>query len=115
MANEIKEITTAEFNRLLEEQTPQYSKWSDLEINKIYTVTNTTMVNTQKGESMVLSLLNNGEVWAPGHLKSRIAENNLSPPLYIRPLGLKPCKNNPANKFHTYDLVVGKIVEKTHM
>ena len=73
------------------------------------------MVNTQKGESMVLSLLNNGEVWAPGHLKSRIAENNLSPPLYIRPLGLKPCKNNPANKFHAYDLVVGKIVEKTHM
>ena len=35
MANEIKEITTAEFNRLLEEQTPQYCKWSDLEINKI--------------------------------------------------------------------------------
>ena len=109
MANEIKEITTAEFDRLLEEQTPQYSKWSDLEINKIYTVTNTTMVNTQKGESMVLSLLNNGEVWAPDHLKTRVIENNLSPPLYIRSRGLKPCKKkNPSNKYHAYDLVVRK-------
>ena len=100
---------------MLKEQTPEYSKWVDLEINKIYTVTNTTMVNTKKGETMVLSLYNYSDVWAPGHLKSRIAENNLSPPLYIRPLGLKPCKNNPANKYHAYDLVVGKIVEKTHM
>ena len=50
MANEIKEITTAEFNRLLEEQNPQYSKWSDLEINKIYTVTKTALVNTKKAK-----------------------------------------------------------------
>ena len=108
MANEIKEITTAEFDRLLEEQIPQYSKWSDLEINRIYTVTNTTMVNTEKGKSMVLSLLNNGEVWAPDHLKTRVIENNLSPPLCIRPRGLKPCKKNPSNKYHAYDLVVRK-------
>ena len=57
MANEIKEISTAEFDRLLEEQTPQYSKWSDL---------------------------------------------------YMRRHGLKPCQDNPANKCHAYDLVVGK-------
>ena len=95
----IKEIqfdppTAAEFDRLLEEQTPQYSKWSDLENNKIYTVTNATIVNTQKGEAMVLSL--------------RIITNKISPPLYIRPLGLKPCKKNPSNKYHAYDLVVRK-------
>ena len=100
--------TVAEFDRLLKEQTPEYSKWTDLEINKIYTVTNTTMVNTKKGETMVLSLYNHGEVWIPDHLKTRITKNNLSPPLYIRPLGLKPCKDNPANKYHAYDLVVGK-------
>ena len=69
MANDIIEITDAEFDKLLEEQTPQYKKWSDLEIKKIYIVTDTTMVDTQKGESMVLTLKNNGEVWAPGHLK----------------------------------------------
>ena len=83
MAQTEKEIqfdppTSAEFDRLLKELTPEYSysKWVDLEINKIYTVTNTTMVNTKKGETMVLSLYNYGDVWAPGHLKSRIAENN---------------------------------------
>ena len=66
------------------------------------------MVNTKKGETMVLSLYNYGEEWILNHLKTRIAKNNLSPPLYIRPLGLKPCKDNPANKYHAYDLVVGK-------
>ena len=48
LAYEIQEITTAQFDKLLKEQTPQYNKWSDLEINKIYTVTNTTMIDTQK-------------------------------------------------------------------
>ena len=121
MAQTEKEIqldpsTAAKFDRLLKEQTPEYSKWTDLEINKIYTVTNTTMVNTKKGETMVLSLYNYGEVWAPDHLKTRITKNNLSPPLYIRPLGLKPCKDNPANTCHAYDLVVGKkIGGKSHM
>ena len=69
LAYEIQEITTAQFDKLLKEQTPQYNKWSDLEINKIYTVTNTKMIDTQKGKSMILSLLNNGDVWAPEHLK----------------------------------------------
>ena len=52
---EIQEITDAEFDKLLEEQTPQYKKWSDLEIGKIYIVKDTGVVTTQKGESMVLS------------------------------------------------------------
>ena len=72
LANEIQEITTAHFDKLLKEQTLQYNKWSDLEINKIYMVTNTKMINTQKGKSMTLSLLNNGDVWAPEHLKNKI-------------------------------------------
>ena len=38
MANEIKEITTAEFNRLLEEQNSQYSKWSDRDKQTIYSL-----------------------------------------------------------------------------
>ena len=74
---EIQEITDAELNKLLEEQAPQYKKWSDLEIKKIYIVTDTTMVDTQKGESMVLTLKNNGAVWAPGHLKKRVVEKKI--------------------------------------
>ena len=68
MATEIREITEAEFDQLLEEQTPQYQKWTDLEIKKIYIVTDTNMVTTSKGVSMVLVLKDNGEVWAPEHL-----------------------------------------------
>ena len=32
-ANETQKITTAQFDELLKEQTPQYNKWSDLEEN----------------------------------------------------------------------------------
>ena len=113
MANEIKEITTAEFNILLEKENPQYSKCTDLEINKIYTITNTALVSTKKGEAMVLTLQNYGDVWAPVHLKTRIQKKKkkkkkLKLPMYIRPCGFKPCKDNTANKYHAYDLVVGK-------
>ena len=97
-ANEIQEITTPQFDELLKEQTPEYNtkKWSDLEKNKIYTVTNTKMVDIQNGKSMILTLLNNGDVWAPEHLKHRICNGDtyINPPFYVRQLGLKPCKNN---------------------
>ena len=94
-ANEIQEITTAQFEKLLKEQTPEYDtqKWTDLEINKIYTVTNTKMVDIQIGKSIILSLLNKGDVWAPGHLKNKILNSDYyhNPPFYVKPLGLKPC------------------------
>ena len=57
--NEIREITTAQF---------ETKKWADLEINKIYTVTNTKMVPTKNDQAIFLSLLNNGDVWALEHL-----------------------------------------------
>ena len=77
-ANKIQEITTAQFDELLKEQTTQYNKWSDLEENKIYTVTNTKMVYTQYGKSMMLTLLNNCDVWAPEKkLKHRICNGDI--------------------------------------
>ena len=112
MANEIIEITDAEFDELLEEPTPQFKKWNDLEINKIYIVTNTTVVDTQMGESMVVTLKDNGAVWVPDHLKKRVVEKNISPPFYIRPQGMKPCKNNPTNRYYAYDLVVATKIEE---
>ena len=53
-----------------------HKHWTDLKINKIYTVTNSRMVDTQNGKSMILTLLNNGEVWAAKHLKIRILNND---------------------------------------
>ena len=100
-ANDKQPITAAEFGNL---QT--YQKWSDLKINKIYTVINTRMVGTQYGTSMVLTLLDNGEVWAPESLKNKIVNSDtyFNPPFYVRPLGLKPCKKDRKNKYQAYDV-----------
>ena len=96
------------FEKLLEKQKSEHEKkkWSDLVINEIYTVTGTRTVHTQNGRSM-LTLLNDGEVWAPERLKNKIADGETYkyPSFYVRPLGLKPCKNNPRNKYHSFDLV----------
>ena len=39
--------------------------------------------------------------------KNKIADGETYkyPPCYVRPLGLKPCKKNPRNKYHSFDLV----------
>ena len=69
-----------------------YQKWSDLKINKIYTVTNTSIVGT----SMVLTLLDNGEVWVPESLKNKIVNSDTyyNLPFYIR----------RKNKYREYDV-----------
>ena len=106
-ANMVQEITIDEFEELLKEQSEyDTQRWTDLEINKIYTITSCRTVDTSNGESVVLTLKDNGEVWSPPHLAKKI--DGKEPPFYIRPLGLKPCKNNKKNKYHSYDLVFPK-------
>ena len=110
---EPREITTDEFEKLLEEQNQHdIKKWADLEIGKIYTITAYRTVNTSIGVGVILTLLNYGEVWCPLHLVYKI--NGNTPPFYVRPLGLKPCKGNSKNKYHAYDLVVPNVVEHMH-
>lgn len=100
-----QEITTGKFEQLLKDQSRYNTqKWSDLEINKIYTITNYKTITTSNGESVILTLKDNGEVWCPVHLAEKI--EGKEPPFYVRPLGLKPCKNNKKNKYHAYDLVM---------
>ena len=105
MAEKIKELTAEEFNKLLEEQAPQYKNWADLEKGKIYVVTDTKMTTTFRGPGMILVLQDNGEVLAPNHLYKRVLEQRITTPFHVRPTGFKQCKNNPANKYHSYDLV----------
>ena len=102
-----KEITEEEFEELLKEQNEYNTKkWSDLEINKIYTIVDYKTVNTNNGEGTILILKDNGEVWSPSHLATKIEDKE--PPFYVRPLGLKTCKNNRKNKYHAYDLIFSK-------
>ena len=102
-----QDISTDEFEQLFKEQNEyDTKKWSDLEINKIYTITEYKTINTTNGESVILTLKNNDEVWCPAHLATRI--EGKEPPFYVRPLGFKSCKNNKKNKYHAYDLVFSK-------
>jgi hypothetical protein len=106
-ANNIQEITIDKFEELLKEQSEyETQRWTDLEINKIYTITSCRTVDTTIGESVVLTLKDNGDVWCPAHLAKKI--DGKEPPFYIRPLVLKPCKKNKKNKNHAYDLVLPK-------
>ena len=98
------------FDKLLEEQEKQEKprqfdtkKWTDLQIKKIYTITHYRTIDTTFGKSVILTLKNNGEVWSPAHLARRI--EGKQPPFFVRPLGLKPSKNNKRNKYHAYDLL----------
>jgi hypothetical protein len=96
-------ITEKEFDAMLKEQ-KQYEtqKWADLKIGKLYTITNTKIIDTAFGESTILTIEGVGEVWAPSSLAEKIKTN--TPPFYVRPNGLKPCRNNK-HKYHSYDLI----------
>ena len=43
----------------------------------------------------------------PDHLKTKIINSDtyFILPFYLRPLGMKPCKDNPRKKYRSYDLV----------
>ena len=87
-----------------------------LDINEFYTVTNIRMVPTKYGRVMILTLLNIGEVWGSEHMKTKIMKSDtyFNPPFYLRPLGMKPCKDHPRKKCSSYDLVFdnGEILEQ---
>ena len=87
------EITSKQFDKLLKKQKSyNIKKWGDLKINEIYIIINYRTVNTIYGESVVLTLENNNDVWCPGHLAKKIKDKE--PPFFVRLLGLKPCTNN---------------------
>lgn len=90
--NEIQDITAAQFDNLKSKHlnTPN---GGDLEINKGYTVTIGKMVYTQNGKSIVLTLLNNVEVWATDHLRHKLLNGDTyaNTAFYLSPLGLKLC------------------------
>ena len=87
-----------------------------LDTDRFVTVTNIKMVPTEYGQAMILTLLNIGEVWGSEHLKTKIMNSDtyFHPPFYLRPFGMKPCKDHPRKKCPSYDLVFdnGEILEQ---
>ena len=88
----------------------------ELDTDKFYTVTNIRMVPTKYGQAMILTLLDIGEVPGSEHSKTKIMNSDtyFNPPFYLRPLGMKPCKDHPRKKCPSYDLVFdnGEILEQ---
>ena len=103
-------ITTEEFERMLDERRSRSEgteglkakKWTDLKIGKIYTIRSYRKVKTMYGDAALINT-QKGDVWCPQHLYDKIDGKNT--PMFVRPLGLKQCKNNK-NKYHAYDLVL---------
>ena len=101
-------LTTEVFEKMLNKQRSTFidykkaMKWTDLKIGKIYTIRSYRKVKTMYGDSTLIKTWK-GDVWCPKHLYDEIKGKNT--PMFVRPLGLKQCKNNK-NKFHDYDLVI---------
>ena len=105
VANQIHEITTAQFDELLKHQITRNGVTLKL---TNFTLSNVKLVDTRDGKAMILTLLNHGDLWTQDHLKDKImtGDTYANPPFSVRPLGLKPTKTNPKNKYHAYDLVI---------
>ena len=72
-----EEITNAEFDKLLKltQSQDKIMKWNELEINEVYTITDTKNVQTQNRDAMVLTVLKRGvrsDVWAPERLRQKL-------------------------------------------
>ena len=102
-------ITTEAFERMLDERRSRSEgtevlkakKWTDLKIGKIYTIRSYRQVKTMYGDATLINT-QKGDVWCPQHLSDKI--DGKRTPMFVRPLGLKQCKNSK-NKYHAYDLL----------
>ena len=86
-------------------------KWTDLEQNVVYQITNTRTVNTQHEQSVFLSLQKADEssctAWACGMLSSELLQNPMimvSSPLFVLSTGKKTSKTN-GRVYNSYQLL----------
>ena len=85
-------------------------KWTDLEQNLVYQIVNTRTVNTQHGQSVILSLPKaNGSsctAWDCGMLSTELSQNPMimvSSRLFVLPTGKKTSKTGRV--YNSYQLL----------
>ena len=94
------------FDQLLKTQYPETTKWRELVIGKIYKVVSKKIINTEKGESTIITLADGTRVWACSALEKRLEEDKHREfPCYIRSNGEIQSKKNKAYKYFGFDLV----------
>ncbi len=98
-----EEFTTKEeFFRLLDEQKPDTSKWSDLEEGEVYRIVDTKMIETKNGESCIVVLAGGEKVWSPSVLTRKL--ETMEPPLLVMPLGMATSKKT-GREYYDFHLV----------
>ena len=101
MAAKTFEISTEEFDQLLEEQ-QEILKWEHLEVDAIYKITDTKTIETSNGEACIITLSGGEQVWAPSVLSKKLETQK--PPLLVRPKGLTK-SNKTGYSYYDLDLV----------
>ena len=82
-------------------------KWRQLEVGRVYGITRMTLVKTRFGPAKighVVRPLDGWErhVWLPERLAAEISK--MTPPVFVRPLGLRNAKSDPTKSYHHYQL-----------
>ena len=93
--------------RKLEDQKPHAIKWSELQENQIYTITNATHIQTRYGDACIITLNNGQQLWAPSSLIKRFKQDKhtIFFTCYVHPTGKERSKHNPAREYYSFDLV----------
>ena len=97
------EISTEEFEQRLEEQKQQSEilKFSELETDSIYKITDADVIETKNGKACIITLHSDEKVWATSLLIKKLEK--LQPPLLLRPKGKKKSENG--REYYNFDLV----------
>ena len=81
--------------------------WNNLTTNKWYRIESSTTKTTRFGLKTLVNVVDREGwecfVWTPESVKARIA--HLTLPIYIRPIGLRACQNNPHKYYYDVDLI----------
>ena len=98
-------ITVDKFEQTLEEQ--RILKWRELEENKIYEVTHFYETETMYGNAWIIVLAGGNRIFALSALANLFEkkEDNIDPPFYIRPTGLKQSCKNKKHEYYSFDVV----------
>jgi hypothetical protein len=101
------------------EKVEAYTKaiaWSQLAINEIYKIEDKRIIlKTKFGKGMILRVSNvdgnTYHVWSPNLLSQKLLEEGedkkkvVKFPCFIRPLGLKQCKNDTSRSYQAFQLL----------
>ena len=96
-------ITLEQFQQKYKEQHPDTDKWVNLEQNQVHTITNFRFVNTENGESCIITLNDERSFWACSGLHKKLKIDDKLPK-HLVSLGKKQSKKS-ANQYWAFQVI----------